>query len=112
MKLVVIGERNAFKAVRNHPQIFIVVVEAFAGFGCAIFDDGEISFLVKRQGFCLCIKLIKRYTQLETLDSEILLLLVDKIVVSEAQIIDGKRVCEVHVFYNYVGNIDEIGGAA
>ena len=57
-------------------------------------------------------KLIKQYTQLETLDSEILLLLVDKIVIGEAQIIDDKRVCEVQVFYNYVGNIDEIGGAA
>ena len=62
--------------------------------------------------------LIKRYTELETLDSETLLLLIDKIVVSETQNIDGNRVCDVRVFYNYVGNIDEtatvrqIGGIA
>jgi hypothetical protein len=57
-------------------------------------------------------KLIKRYTELETLDSETLLLLVDKIVVGEAKKVDGKRVCDVSISYNYVGNIDEIGGAA
>ena len=56
-------------------------------------------------------KLIKQYAELETLDSEILLMLVDKIVVGKAQKIDGKRVCDVRVFYNYVGNIDELGGA-
>lgn len=58
---------------------------------------------------------IKQYAGLETLDSEILLLLVDRIVVAEAQKIDNKRICDVRVFYNYVGNISEIaeiGGAA
>lgn len=48
-------------------------------------------------------KLIKQYTELETLNSEILLLLVDKILVGETQIIDGKRVCDVKICYNYVG---------
>jgi hypothetical protein len=57
-------------------------------------------------------KMIKQYAELETLDSEILLLLIDKIVIGEAQNIDGKRVCDIRVFYNYVGNIEEMGGAA
>jgi hypothetical protein len=52
--------------------------------------------------------LIKRYTELETLDSETLLLLIDKIVVSETQNIEGNRVCDVRVFYNYVGDIGDI----
>lgn len=51
-------------------------------------------------------KLIKQYTELEVLDSEILLLLIDKIIVSEAEIIDKQRICDVRINYNYVGNID------
>jgi len=55
-------------------------------------------------------RLIKQYTELETLDSEILLLLVDKILVGESKIIYGKRVCDVRIVYNYVGDINRIGG--
>jgi hypothetical protein len=44
------------------------------------------------------------------LDKEILLLLIDRIIVSEAQKVDGKRVCDVRISYNYVGNLDGIGG--
>ncbi|MCL2202542.1 MAG: recombinase family protein [Defluviitaleaceae bacterium] len=54
------------------------------------------------------VDLIKRYTRLETLDhldSETLFTLIDKIIVHEAQIVDGKRVCDIEVIYNYIGNI-------
>jgi hypothetical protein len=40
-------------------------------------------------------KQIKQHTKLETLDAGTLLTLIDKIIVSEAQIIDGERVCHV-----------------
>jgi hypothetical protein len=55
------------------------------------------------------VNLIKRYTELETLDSEILLLLIDKIIVSEAKVIGGKRICDIKIIYNYVGDIDKLG---
>ena len=54
-------------------------------------------------------KLMKRYTDLESLDTETLLLLIDKIVVGETQKIDNKRICEIQVVYNYVGSIDKLG---
>jgi len=53
--------------------------------------------------------LMKRYTELETLDAETLLLLIDKIIVSEARIIDGKRICDIKIEYNYVGDLDRLG---
>jgi DNA invertase Pin-like site-specific DNA recombinase len=53
-------------------------------------------------------KLIRRYTGLETLDSDTLLLLVDKIQVSESQVIDGKRFRDIKVIYNYVGDVDSL----
>jgi len=52
------------------------------------------------------VKLIKRYATLETLDAGILLLLINRIIVSEATVIDGKRVCDIKIEYNHVGNVD------
>jgi DNA invertase Pin-like site-specific DNA recombinase len=54
-------------------------------------------------------KLMKRYTKLETLDSETLLLLIDKIIIGEPQKIGGKRICDIKIVYNYVGDIDKLG---
>jgi len=39
--------------------------------------------------------LIKKYTELETLDSDTLLLLIEKIIVSEAQIVGKERICDI-----------------
>ena len=49
---------------------------------------------------------MKRFAELETLDSETLLLLIEKIAVSESQRINGKKVCDIQIVYNYVGDID------
>ena len=51
-------------------------------------------------------RLIKRYAGLEALDAETLLILVDRIIVSEAQKVNGRRVRDVEIIYNYVGNVD------
>lgn len=58
--------------------------------------------------------LIKRYTQLETLDCETLRLLIDRIVIGESRMEDGERVRDVKIIYNYVGDVDalEIDGDA
>jgi hypothetical protein len=45
--------------------------------------------------------LIKRHIKPETIDSDILYLLIDKIIIHEAQYIDEKRVCEIEVVHNY-----------
>jgi hypothetical protein len=54
------------------------------------------------------IKLMKQYTGIATLDQETLLLLIDKIIVSEAKIVNGLRICDVKIIYNYVGDVDRL----
>lgn len=51
--------------------------------------------------------IIRRYTEITTLDETILFELVERIEVGDAQIIDGQRVCDIKVFYRYVGNVDD-----
>jgi hypothetical protein len=51
---------------------------------------------------------IKQFISLETLDTETLYLLIDKIIVCEAQIVNGKRVCDIKVIYNYIGSTDTL----
>ena len=53
-------------------------------------------------------RLIKKYTELETLDSDTLLLLIEKIIVGEAQIVGKERICDIKVIYNYVGDVDRL----
>jgi len=53
-------------------------------------------------------KLMKRYTELENLDAETLLLLIDKIIIGEPQKTDGRRVCDIQIVYNYVGDVDRL----
>lgn len=50
--------------------------------------------------------IISRYTEITALDESILFELVDRIEVGNTQIIDGQRVCDIRVFYRYVGNVD------
>jgi hypothetical protein len=45
--------------------------------------------------------LIKQFIDFNKTDTEVLNLLIDKIIVHEAQIFNEKRVCDVEVFYNY-----------
>jgi hypothetical protein len=51
-------------------------------------------------------KQIKKFAELEELDAETLILLIDKILVYEAKIIDGVRMHEVQVIYNHVGDMN------
>lgn len=51
-------------------------------------------------------RLIKQYTRVETLDSDTLLLLIEKVIVHEAQIIDGERICDIRIVYHHVGEVD------
>ena len=49
---------------------------------------------------------IRRCTELAELTPEILQALIDRIVVYEAEVIDGKRRCRVDIVYRFVGNLD------
>ena len=51
-------------------------------------------------------KLIKRYAEIETLDSETLVLLIDKIIVGEVQSVGKERIRDVKIIYRYVGDLD------
>ena len=57
----------------------------------------------------LWVKQIKRYTDTETLDAEMLLQLIDKIIVEEALKLGHKRrVYRVQIIYNYVGDLAQL----
>jgi hypothetical protein len=51
------------------------------------------------------VKLIKQHIRLEVLDAETLLTLIDKIIVYETKAVDGKRICDIEIVYNHIGNM-------
>ena len=53
------------------------------------------------------VEIIHRYTEITELDETILFELVDRIEVGEAEKKDGIRICDIKVFYRYVGNVDD-----
>ena len=55
------------------------------------------------------VRLIKQYSEVNalTLDAETLLALIDKIIIGQTQRIDGVKVCDIKIVYNYVGCLDE-----
>ena len=53
-------------------------------------------------------RLIKQFTQLETLDTDTVLLLIDRIVVGESQLVDGVRLRAIGIIYNYVGDVEKL----
>ncbi len=50
--------------------------------------------------------IIRRYTEITELDETILFELVDRIEVGDTKKVDGQRVCDIKVYYRYVGNVD------
>lgn len=53
------------------------------------------------------IKLVKKYTNIEKLDCEILRTFVDKVLVYQAERIDGMKVQKIKVIYNFIGDINK-----
>ena len=53
------------------------------------------------------LKIIRRYTEITELDESILFELVDRIEIGEARKEKGVRICDIKVFYRYVGNVDD-----
>ena len=53
------------------------------------------------------IRIIRRYTEITELDETILFELVDRIEVGEARKEGSVRICDIKVFYRYVGNVDD-----
>ncbi len=53
------------------------------------------------------LKIIRRYTEITELDESILFELVDRIEIGEARREKGVRICDIKVFYRYVGNVDD-----
>lgn len=51
------------------------------------------------------VKLVKKYTNIEKLDCEILRTFVDKILVYQLERIDGKKIQRIKITYNFVGDI-------
>ena len=52
-------------------------------------------------------RIIRRYTEITELDETILFELVDRIEVGEARKEGNLRICDIKVFYRYVGNVDD-----
>ena len=55
----------------------------------------------------LFINLVKKYTNIEELDCEILRIFVDKVLVYQAERIDGKKVQKIKIIYNFIGDINK-----
>lgn len=53
------------------------------------------------------IKLVKKYTNIDKLDCEILRAFVDKVLVYQAEKIDGKKVQKIKIIYNFIGDISK-----
>lgn len=54
------------------------------------------------------IKEIRRYAAIKELDEAVLNRLISRILISEVQKVDGQKVQEVRIVYNFVGEIPEI----
>ena len=54
------------------------------------------------------IKEIRRYATIEELDESVLNRLISKILIGEVKKVDGQKVQEVRIVYNFVGEIPEI----
>ena len=54
------------------------------------------------------IKEIRRYAAIEELDESVLNRLISKILIGEVKKLDGQKVQEVRIVYNFVGEIPEI----
>ena len=54
------------------------------------------------------IKEIRRYAAIEELDESVLSRLISKILIGEVKKVDGQKVQEVKIVYNFVGEIPEI----
>lgn len=52
------------------------------------------------------IEMIKEYVAYEDIDRKLLLALIDKIVVGERKEVDGKDMRDIHIIYNFVGNVE------
>jgi len=53
-------------------------------------------------------EIIRRYTEIESLDETILFELVDRIEIGEMEKREEVRLCKIKVFYRYVGNVDGV----
>ena len=51
------------------------------------------------------LELIRNYTDIQELDSVVLGDLIEKITVSEAQVIDGVKHVEITIYYRFVGAV-------
>jgi hypothetical protein len=50
-------------------------------------------------------KLIKQYTDICALDSELIHTLIEKIIIHEREIIDSETVVKIDIFYRFIGNV-------
>ena len=64
------------------------------------------SYLENRTDANRWLAIIRRYTEITELDESILFELVDRIEVGETQKVGGQRICDLRVYYRYVGNVD------
>ena len=64
------------------------------------------SYLENRTDADRWLTIIRQYTEITELDESILFELVDRIEVGETKKINGQRICDLRVYYRYVGNVD------
>jgi restriction endonuclease S subunit len=56
--------------------------------------------------------LVRQYTDITELDSELVHTLIEKIVVHETEVVNGEKVKRVDIFYRFIGNVGVQGELA
>ena len=91
---------------RNHLEDISVYCDSECLFARMI--DTENDRHVRESEVRTCIKEIRRYATIEELDEAVLNRLISRILIGEVKKVDGQKVQEVRIVYNFVGEIPEI----
>ena len=73
-------------------------------------DDVLTAFHLKDQDSCGFARLVEQYTDITELTAELLHTLIDKIVVHEKQVVNGKIVMRVEIYYRFIGSVGDSRG--
>jgi hypothetical protein len=95
-----ISERNYESMSKRYEQEQAQLDMRIADAACQLSKSKEIS--VNAASF---ISLVRNYAGIETLTAALLNTLIDKITVSEVQIVEGERVQMIRIYYKFVGCI-------
>lgn len=97
----VITEETYFSLSRNMENELSVLRDKVKNLTDTITSNAE-----KLKGAREFAELVKNYTDIQSLDSELVHTLIEKIYVHQKEIVDGKAQVKVDIYYRFIGNTD------